>query len=98
MNEKMNAKQRAGFKAVEFIEDGMTVGLGTGSTAYWMVERLGERVREGLSVRCVPTATAASFRPTSRSCATMKSYSARRSGSCSSPMASMSCMASRPGF
>ena len=51
----MDAKQHAGFKAVEFIEDGMTVGLGTGSTAYWMVERLGERVREGLKVRCVPT-------------------------------------------
>src|SRR5437763_10179046 len=51
----MDAKQRAGARAVEFIEDGMTVGLGTGSTAYWMVERLGERVREGLSVRGVPT-------------------------------------------
>ena len=51
----MDAKRRAGAKAVEFVEDGMTVGLGTGSTAYWMVERLGERVREGLRVRCVPT-------------------------------------------
>jgi ribose 5-phosphate isomerase A len=52
----MDAKQRVGFKAAEFIEDGMSVGLGTGSTAYWLVERLGERVREeGLRVRCVPT-------------------------------------------
>jgi ribose 5-phosphate isomerase A len=51
----MDAKQRAGERAVEFIEDGMTVGLGTGSTAYWVVERLGARVREGLRVRCVPT-------------------------------------------
>jgi ribose 5-phosphate isomerase A len=51
----MDAKQRAGARSVEFVEDGMTVGLGTGSTAYWMVERLGERVREGLRVRCVPT-------------------------------------------
>ena len=52
----MNAKQLAGEKAVEFVEDGMTVGLGTGSTVYWMVERLGARVRgEGLRVRCVPT-------------------------------------------
>jgi ribose 5-phosphate isomerase A len=51
----MDAKQRAGAKSVEFVEDGMTLGLGTGSTAYWMVERLGERVREGLRVRCVPT-------------------------------------------
>jgi len=33
----------------------MAVGLGTGTTAYWAVARLGERVREGLRVRCVPT-------------------------------------------
>src|SRR5690349_16936695 len=52
----MDAKQRAGFRAVDFIEDGMTVGLGTGTTAYWMVEGLARRVREeGLRVRCVPT-------------------------------------------
>lgn len=52
----MDAKQRAGYAAAEFVEDGMTLGLGTGSTAYWVVERLGERVRaEGLRVRCVPT-------------------------------------------
>jgi ribose 5-phosphate isomerase A len=52
----MDAKQRVGFKAAEFVEDGMRVGLGTGSTAFWLVERLGERVRdEGLRVRCVPT-------------------------------------------
>jgi ribose 5-phosphate isomerase A len=51
----MDAKQRAGFRAAEFVEDGMRVGLGTGSTARWLVERLGARVREGLRVRCVPT-------------------------------------------
>ncbi|HEX7314460.1 MAG TPA: ribose-5-phosphate isomerase RpiA [Pyrinomonadaceae bacterium] len=52
----MDSKQRAGFKAAEFVEDGMRVGLGTGTTAYWLVERLAERVREeGLRVRCVPT-------------------------------------------
>ena len=52
----MDAKQRAGFRAAELVEDGMRVGLGTGSTAYWLVERLGERARaEGLRVRCVPT-------------------------------------------
>ena len=51
----MDAKQRAGERAAEFVEDGMTVGLGTGSTAYWLVERVGRRVRDGLRVRCVPT-------------------------------------------
>ncbi len=52
----MDAKQRAGFKAAEFVADGMRVGLGTGTTAEWLVAHLGERVRvEGLRVRCVPT-------------------------------------------
>jgi ribose 5-phosphate isomerase A len=52
----VDAKRRAGFRAAEFVEDGMRVGLGTGTTAEWLVARLGERVREeGLRVRCVPT-------------------------------------------
>lgn len=52
----MDTKQRAGFKAAELVEDGMRVGLGTGTTAYWLVVRLAERVREeGLRLRCVPT-------------------------------------------
>jgi len=56
MSEPINAKRRAGERAGELVEDGMTVGLGTGSTAYWAVARLGERVREeGIRVRCVPT-------------------------------------------
>ncbi|MGC8203278.1 ribose-5-phosphate isomerase RpiA [Aliiroseovarius sp. PTFE2010] len=45
-------------RAVEFVEDGMKLGLGTGSTAAWMVRCLGERVREeGLQVSGVPTST-----------------------------------------
>jgi ribose 5-phosphate isomerase A len=51
----VDAKQRAGFRAAEFVREGMRVGLGTGTTAQWLVERLGERVRAGLQVRCVPT-------------------------------------------
>lgn len=52
----MDAKRRAGAGGAELVEDGMAVGLGTGTTAYWLVERLAERVREeGLRVRCVPT-------------------------------------------
>lgn len=52
------AKFVAAKKAVEFVEDGMRVGLGTGSTAAWMVRCLGELVREeGLKVRGVPTST-----------------------------------------
>ncbi|MBA2338892.1 MAG: ribose-5-phosphate isomerase RpiA [Pyrinomonadaceae bacterium] len=51
----MDAKQRAGEKAVEFVEDGMNVGLGTGSTVYWTIMRLGSMVKQGLNIRAVPT-------------------------------------------
>ncbi len=52
------AKFVAAKRAVAFVEDGMRVGLGTGSTAAWMVRCLGERVREeGLKVMGVPTST-----------------------------------------
>ncbi|THD75668.1 ribose-5-phosphate isomerase RpiA [Thalassobius vesicularis] len=50
------AKFVAAKRAVDFVEDGMKVGLGTGSTAAWMVRCLGERVREeGLRIKGVPT-------------------------------------------
>lgn len=52
------AKYACAVKSVEFVEDGMRVGLGTGSTAAWMVKRLGERVRdEGLKITAVATST-----------------------------------------
>ncbi|MCU0801562.1 MAG: ribose-5-phosphate isomerase RpiA [Rhodobacteraceae bacterium] len=50
------AKFVAAQRAVGFVENGMKVGLGTGSTAAWMVRCLGERIREeGLRVTGVPT-------------------------------------------
>ncbi len=52
------AKFVAAKKAVDYVEDGMRVGLGTGSTAAWMVRCLGELVRQdGLKIRGVPTST-----------------------------------------
>jgi ribose 5-phosphate isomerase A len=48
-------KQAAARKAVEFVRDGMVVGLGTGSTAKHMVIALGEKVRAGMQLRGVPT-------------------------------------------
>ncbi len=52
------AKFVAAKRAVDFVEDKMRVGLGTGSTAAWMVRSLGERVREeGLTIMGVPTST-----------------------------------------
>ncbi|WP_314591698.1 ribose-5-phosphate isomerase RpiA [Paenibacillus terrigena] len=53
----MNPKQIAAEKAVESIEDGMIVGLGTGSTAYWAIQKIGERVRDGLSIQAVASST-----------------------------------------
>jgi ribose 5-phosphate isomerase A len=50
------AKFVAAKRACEFVHNGMKLGLGTGSTAAWMVRRLAERVnKEGLKVKGVPT-------------------------------------------
>ena len=54
----MNKKEIAGYRACEYIKDGMIVGLGTGSTAYYMVERLGQLVKEGLHIKAVATSNA----------------------------------------
>ncbi|WP_126978786.1 ribose-5-phosphate isomerase RpiA [Frigidibacter oleivorans] len=52
------AKFAAARRAVDYVEDGMRVGLGTGSTAAWMVRCLGERVREeDLRITGVPTSS-----------------------------------------
>lgn len=48
-------KEQAAAKAVELIRPGMVVGLGTGSTAEYMLGLLGQKVREGLEIRGVPT-------------------------------------------
>jgi len=51
-------KRQAAARALEFVTDGMKLGLGTGSTAKHFVELLGERVRGGLDVIGVPTSEA----------------------------------------
>ncbi|MBP1970704.1 ribose 5-phosphate isomerase A [Virgibacillus natechei] len=55
MSEMDNAKKLVGEEAVKYIEDGMKVGLGSGSTVYWMIKKLGEYVEQGLDVTGVPT-------------------------------------------
>jgi ribose 5-phosphate isomerase A len=57
----MNAeaqKRAAAARAVEYVRPGMKLGLGTGSTAKHFVDLLGERVKAGLDVICVPTSEA----------------------------------------
>lgn len=50
-------KKTAGEKAVEFIENGMTLGLGTGSTVYYTIVKIGELVRKGLNIKAVSTSS-----------------------------------------
>lgn len=48
-------KRAAALRAIEFVEDGMVIGLGTGSTAFFVVEGLGARVAQGLKIVGIPT-------------------------------------------
>ena len=52
MDRRDEDKRAAALAAVEYVKDGMTVGLGTGSTAKFAIEEIGRR---GLKVRGVPT-------------------------------------------
>ncbi|MDR7238006.1 ribose-5-phosphate isomerase RpiA [Neobacillus drentensis] len=51
----MNEKKEVGEKAVEYVKDGMVVGLGTGSTVFYSIAKLGQLVQQGLSIQGVPT-------------------------------------------
>lgn len=53
----MDKKKAAGEKAAEFIKDGMTVGLGTGSTVYYTILKIGEMVKNGLKIKGVSTSS-----------------------------------------
>jgi ribose 5-phosphate isomerase A len=52
------AKGLVAKRAAEFVENGMAVGLGTGTTATLFIRELGERVRQGLKIRCVASSDA----------------------------------------
>jgi len=51
-------KAQAARKAVEYIQDGQILGLGTGSTVHHFLTALGTRVQDGLRIRGVPTSQA----------------------------------------
>ena len=53
-----DAKVMAARKSLEFVEDGMVVGLGSGSTATHFIRLLGERVKAGLKVRGIASSRA----------------------------------------
>ncbi|MEH7884753.1 ribose-5-phosphate isomerase RpiA [Bacillus sp. JJ1609] len=48
-------KKIVGEKAADFVKDGMVVGLGTGSTVFYTIQKLGQLVKEGLSIKGIPT-------------------------------------------
>ena len=48
-------KRQVAYEAVNDIQDGMTIGIGTGSTMRYAIEKLGERVKNGLQIKGVPT-------------------------------------------
>jgi ribose 5-phosphate isomerase A len=52
------AKRMAARRAVEFVEDGMLLGLGSGTTSTMFIQELGERVKQGLRVRGIATSIA----------------------------------------
>lgn len=54
----MDLKRAAGERAAEFVSDRMNIGLGTGSTVYWTIRQIGVRIRDGLTIRAVPTSKA----------------------------------------
>ena len=53
MSEQDQAKQAAARASLQFVKDGQVVGLGTGSTAKYFIELLGEKVRQGLRIRAI---------------------------------------------
>ncbi|WP_127089216.1 ribose-5-phosphate isomerase RpiA [Aquabacter cavernae] len=55
MSDAEALKRQAAARALEFVTDGMRLGLGTGSTAKHFVDLLAERVKAGLTVVGVPT-------------------------------------------
>ncbi|MFQ6073265.1 MAG: ribose-5-phosphate isomerase A, partial [Methanosarcinales archaeon] len=55
MENNQDLKKIAGESAVNLVKNGMVVGLGTGSTVYWTIKKLGNLVKNGLEILGVPT-------------------------------------------
>ena len=55
LSDRDRQKQAAAQAAVDLVEDGMLVGLGTGTTAAFAIADLGRRVRDGLRIAAIPT-------------------------------------------
>ena len=49
------AKENAAVFAAHFVENGMTIGLGSGTTVFWLIRELADRAKDGLQISVVPT-------------------------------------------
>jgi ribose 5-phosphate isomerase A len=58
LSDKDQMKKKVGEYAATFIQPNTAIGIGTGSTAYWMILALGAKVREGFAITAVPTSKA----------------------------------------
>jgi ribose 5-phosphate isomerase len=56
------AKREAGYRAAEMVTDGMVVGLGTGSTVLYAMEKISEKISGGIKITGVPTSYQAAIR------------------------------------
>ncbi len=65
-SDSQNPKENAGYRAAELVTGGMIVGLGTGSTVAFTMDRLAERIREGLEITGVPTSVQTAIRARER--------------------------------
>ncbi|MEM9422438.1 MAG: ribose-5-phosphate isomerase RpiA [Pseudomonadota bacterium] len=52
---EITAKERAASAALELVQDGMVLGLGTGSTAKYFIDGIGAKVAQGWDLKCIPT-------------------------------------------
>ena len=48
-------KKNTGIYAADLVKQNMVIGLGTGSTVYWLLQELGKRIEQGLQITVVPT-------------------------------------------
>lgn len=62
MNAQNEGKLAASKVALSYVRDGMTIGLGTGSTVEFFLEGLSKKVKEGLSVTGIPTSVSTKIR------------------------------------
>jgi ribose 5-phosphate isomerase A len=55
VSDRDQLKRAAAIRALDFVEQGMVIGLGTGTTVAFVIEELASRVANGLSVAAIPT-------------------------------------------